>query len=84
MARPLREQLFFLRLPLLMQENNYEIAKTYMNPRMQLLVCCKQLLIRWDKNGLKSPKKVLMYSKQKVIPKIKKIYYVILVDFYVI
>ena len=31
---------------LLIRKNNYETAVTYMNPRCQLLVRCRQLLIR--------------------------------------
>ena len=34
------------RFTLLIRDNNYETAITYMNPRCQLLVRCRQLLIR--------------------------------------
>ena len=43
---------------LLIRANNYETAVTYMNPRCQLLVRWRQLLIHWrNKNGQSRPKK---------------------------
>ena len=37
------------RFCLLIREQNYETAMTYMNPRLQWLVRWRQLLIRWNK-----------------------------------
>jgi len=37
------------RLTLLIRDNNYETAITYMNPRCKLLVRCRRPLIRWKK-----------------------------------
>ena len=56
-----REIIYNPRFALLIRENNYVTAKTFMNPRLQLLVRC---VTEKNQNGRDRPEKGL---KQKVI-----------------